>query len=419
MDRPDLGPALLLRGDARTIPLADNTVDLIVTSPPYWALRSYSDGGEHYAGQIGDEPTPGEFVDALLEVTRECVRVLKPSGSLFVNLGDKYAASERGPDGKSSGLSNGAQFRVGSGRSVTASGVRKKSLLMIPARYSIRCVDELQLILRAQIVWSKTNGMPESVSDRVRRSHEEWFHFTKQQRYYSAVDELRTPHAKPWTAGSCGGHAAPVGAMGDQHDGLSESSPHPLGALPGSVWDISTEPLKLPEWLGVQHYAAFPTEWPHRLIRGWCPPAICTACEEARRPVVERESELLRSNNTTGRPKRQDISGDRNNGWNAPGYPKTREHARITGYECACPDTSAPTRRPVVLDPFGGTGTTALVARALGRAGISLDMSWDYCRAARWRTRDRAQIAKARRAPKPREEVTGQESLLDLLAAGS
>ena len=76
-----------------------------MTSPPYFALRSYQDGGEHYAGQLGSEPTPAEFVAALLEVTRECVRVLKPSGSLWVNLGDKYAQEhiERSRDGHGAG----------------------------------------------------------------------------------------------------------------------------------------------------------------------------------------------------------------------------------------------------------------------------------------------------------------------------
>ena len=91
-----LGTSQVIRANSRDLPLADNSVDLVVTSPPYFALRSYQDGGEHYAGQIGDEPTPAEFVESLLTVTRECVRVLKPSGSLWVNLGDKYSGAGRG-----------------------------------------------------------------------------------------------------------------------------------------------------------------------------------------------------------------------------------------------------------------------------------------------------------------------------------
>lgn len=82
--------AHILRGDTRHLPLRDATVDLIVTSPPYWALRSYTDGGAHYPGQIGSEPTPTDYIAALVDCTAEWVRVLKPSGSLFVNLGDRY-----------------------------------------------------------------------------------------------------------------------------------------------------------------------------------------------------------------------------------------------------------------------------------------------------------------------------------------
>lgn len=84
----------LIRADAINIPLQDGTVDLIVTSPPYFALRSYTDGGEHYDGQIGSEPTPQDFLEALWAVTAECARVLKPSGSIWVNLGDKMAQGD-------------------------------------------------------------------------------------------------------------------------------------------------------------------------------------------------------------------------------------------------------------------------------------------------------------------------------------
>ena len=82
MDRQDVKPVQIIRGNALTLPLADDSVDLVVTSPPYFGLRSYQDGGEHYAGQIGDEPTPAEFVDALIAATAEMVRVVKPSGSI-------------------------------------------------------------------------------------------------------------------------------------------------------------------------------------------------------------------------------------------------------------------------------------------------------------------------------------------------
>lgn len=287
----------IIRADARDLPLADGSVDLVITSPPYFALRSYQDGGEHYDGQIGSEPTPAEFLDALLEVTRECMRVLKPSGSMFVNLGDKYSGSGPGPgqagfgkDGSNVKSAYGAREHQGR---MPVTTVPAKSLIGMPWRYALRCIDDLGLILRAEIIWSKPNGMPESVTDRARRAHEQWFHFTKLPRYFAAIDEVREP-----------GNA------------------DPRGRLPGSVWDVAIQPLKVPAELGIDHFAAFPVAWPLRLIKGWCP--------------------------TDG----------------------------------------------VVLDPFGGTGTTALAAHALGRHGISVDLSADYCRLAEWRTSDPKEYAK-------------------------
>lgn len=332
--------AAIVRGDALRLPLGDASVDLIVTSPPYFALRSYSDGGEHYDGQIGSEPTPTAFLEALWAVTAECWRVLKPSGSLFVNLGDKYAGSGGHNNSNLQGNTSrtkavptaGATRRQAPDRYNQASdGIRAKSLMGLPWRYAIGCVDgqadpeSKGWILRSEIVWSKPNGLPESVTDRVRRSHEQWFHLTREGSYYAAMDDLREPQLVPtgktWEERKAAGEPvrygnAGRGAPGDHFAG------HPLGALPRSVWTIPTAPLIVPEWLEVDHFAAFPTEWPRRIISAWCPPD------------------------------------------------------------------------GVVLDPFGGTGTTAMVARALGRFGVSLDLSADYLRLARWRIWQSGQAAK-------------------------
>lgn len=285
----------LYKANALDLPLADDSVDLVVTSPPYFGLRSYQDGGDHYDGQIGAEATPAEFVDALIAATREMVRVTKPSGSIWVNLGDKYASSgghgSQGGTSQRRGRKSADEWVGRSERNTT--GVQTKSLVGIPWRYALRCIDDLGLILRAEVVWSKPNGLPESVKDRVRRSHETWFHFTLEPRYFSGVDDVRDTT--------------------------------PTGRIPGSVWNVATEPLRVPDELGINHFAAFPTEWPRRIIRGWSPEG------------------------------------------------------------------------GVVLDPFSGTGTTALVASVLGRHGIGVDMSEDYCRLAAWRTTDPKQRAKAAR----------------------
>ena len=309
----------LVRADAIAIPLADESVDLIVTSPPYFALRSYTDGGEHYSGQIGSEPTPQDFLEALWAVTAECRRVLKPSGSMWVNLGDKYSGSAGGGGASLSSTLGGGKrtLRAAGGGVDYASTIPAKSLMGLPWRYAIGCIDQLDLILRAEVIWSKPNGLPESVTDRVRRSHEQWFHFTKEPRYFAAVDEVREAHTgdSPIGRDNARGIESPRHAKRGNGDGHSYgvNYANPLGKLPGSVWTIPSEPLKVPDWLNVDHFAAFPQEFPRRIILGWSPPD------------------------------------------------------------------------GIVLDPFGGTGTVAMVARALGRYPVHIDLSADYLRLARWR----------------------------------
>lgn len=327
----DQPKASLVQGNALALPLADSCVDLVITSPPYFGLRSYQDGGKHYAGQIGSEATPTEFLDALITATAEMIRVLKPSGSIWVNLGDKYASYEgnRGA-GRTSlqGSTDRARPAVPGGTGLAGGGlVKNKSLMGLPWRYAIRCVDELGLILRAEVIWSKPNGLPESVTDRVRRSHEQWFHFTTQARYFADLDAIRQPYAPETKARYAAGYSERTidteRISTNTKLGGAKYGENPLGKLPGSVWSIATQPLKVADVLGIAHFAAFPMEWPRRIVKGWSP-----------------------------------VGG-------------------------------------VVLDPFGGTGTTAMLATALGRHGISVEMSGDYNRLARWRTADFKQVKRA------------------------
>jgi DNA modification methylase len=322
------GMPMLTQADALRLPLADDSVDLVVTSPPYFALRSYQDDGEHYDGQIGSEATPQEFLEALWAATAEMVRVVKPSGSIFVNLGDKYA----NPAGSGASGWEGGNWdcsKPAKAQNTLDMGFRQKSLMGMPWRYAIGCIDDLGLILRSEIVWSKPNPLPESVTDRVRRSHEQWFHFTLEPRYFSAIDEIREPYAPASIGKSPGANAMKGRAqMPDRMDEAGYTpgwDTNPLGKLPGSVWSIPSEPLQVPDHLGVDHFAAFPQEWPRRLILGWSPPD------------------------------------------------------------------------GVVLDPFVGTGTVPMVARALGRTGIGVDLSADYLRLADWRVHESGHAAKTMR----------------------
>jgi DNA modification methylase len=411
--------AFVVQGDAQRLPLPDASVDLIVTSPPYYGLRSYTDGGEHYAGQIGSEETPAEFTAALLACTREWMRVLKPGGSMFVDLGDSYY-SGKGAPGKTTvdakNLGRTARRTGSSPLDRPDLGYPRKSLMLMPERYRIGCLDQLGLTIRAVMVWEKLNALPESVTDRVRRSHEDWVHLTMGPRYFAAVDEIREPsdnrNLRPAdrdgriSAKDAARRASGNGVIGHAGKPLAFN---PLGKLPGSVWAIAGEPLKVPAELGVDHFAAFPMEWPRRLIKGWSPSGYCTECGEPRRSVYARDFAIQDDCSPDTAFKRDKHYAGNN--WHDK--PRGTSVVQRTGETCACPDPNAPTRPAVVLDPFGGTGTTALVATMLGRIGISVDMSADYCRIARWRTADPAQRAKALGVEKPAVQLPGQ---LDLFA---
>jgi hypothetical protein len=329
-----------------------------------------------------------------------------------VNLGDKYAGGggqwdkdDRADPNHLRSHGSGSGGTRGAYTGGKTYGLRPKSLIGIPWRYALRCIDDLGLILRAEVIWSKPNGLPESVTDRVRRSHEVWFHFVKQPRYYSAVDEIREAHTHgPGRVGTESGLYSLGSGRNDSttHGSGGFVTAHPLGKLPGSVWVVPTQPLIVPPELGADHFAAFPMEWPRRIIKGWSPSGVCTACSEGRRPVTSSEKVGLRPM-ATGYTAIGGRDGQgSHNGGHAFGL-----HT-ITGYDCACPEPTAPTTPAVVLDPFGGTGTTALVADVLGRHGISCDLSADYLRIARWRTTDPGQRAAAAQVEKPPVQVAGQ-----------
>ncbi|AFQ49462.1 DNA-methyltransferase [Burkholderia cepacia] len=131
--------------DARHIPIGDSSVDLIVTSPPYWKKRDYG-----FAGQIGQEPTPSEYVINMIECMREWRRVLKRTGSIFINVGDSYNA---------------------------------RTLAGVPARLEAAAIDD-GWIVRNRIIWTKESGMPEPAKNRLANRHEYIIHFVRSPKYF-------------------------------------------------------------------------------------------------------------------------------------------------------------------------------------------------------------------------------------------
>lgn len=414
---------VIVRSDARQLPLADGSVDLVVTSPPYFGLREYRDeGGTIVEGQIGLEPDPLDYLDALLEVTAECFRVLRPGGSMFVNLGDKRADRAGGRDNTPAALGdvNADGRRQRPRRANTTRLAPRGSRLMLPERFALLCLDKLGLSVRQRIVWDKPSALPESVTDRCRDSDELLLHLVRGgERYYSAVDRIRQPHAPssvsrsaPWRAPS--GMLHGDHPLGTGHRVPATSTTHPAGALPGTVWRIPTVPLDVPKWLteelGLDHHAAFPPELARRCIVGWSPERRCLECGAGLRPVVDKPAYGSYNDHYGDRlAGRGHDAGHRNRVWRA--RVAAGMVARIVGETCDCQAGPGDTEQAVVLDPFGGTGTTALVADTHGRLGISADLSHGYGRIAQWRTADDRERARAMGMPMPPKQSPGQDTL--------
>ena len=179
----------------KDFPLPDSCIDVVITSPPYWGLRDYG-----VDGQIGLESHPQEYIDKLVGVAREIKRVLKKSGSFYLNLGDTYFGSGAGTD-KTNQEPQGKEVyklpygccRTRSSRKRVSDWLQPKQLMLIPVRVAIALQDD-GWVLRNDIIWHKPNPMPSSVKDRLNNTFEHVFHFVKSRKYYYDLDAIREPH---------------------------------------------------------------------------------------------------------------------------------------------------------------------------------------------------------------------------------
>lgn len=284
--RPRLPVGRVLVGDVRMqlASLPAESVDTVVTSPPYFQLRNYQ-----HDGQIGLEDQVDGWVDELRTVARGLQRVLKPTGTFWLNLGDTYA---RNP----------------------TDGAPPKSLLLGPERLAMKLVED-GWVLRNKVVWAKPNPMPTSVRDRLSTTWEVVYCFVRSKDYFYDLDAIRVPHrsaghgtrrtTRPaWSVPT--EWRAPLAGSNSGLDKLKASGlpGHPLGKNPGDVWTIATAGYRGP------HHAVYPTALVERPIQATCPPG------------------------------------------------------------------------GVVLDPFIGSGTTAIAAEALGRNWVGIELNPDFARLA-------------------------------------
>lgn len=400
-----LGRNAVAIGDVRELAgrLAPGSVQTIITSPPYFALRSYLDNGHADKGkELGSEATPAEYVANLVAVFRALRPALKDAGTIWLNLGDSYnGGGGYAPDAPSN--ANGNRRNGGRSREFSSAsrkgqgGYPEKCLLGIPWRVAFALVDD-GWILRSDCIWAKPAPMPESVTDRPTRSHEYLFLLAKSPRYFYDQEAIKEPYEmSSWTARSDAAGATLRGQLGQRSgtkgaaraegaaDGQRSGRTAMLNAYANggrnkrSVWTVNA--AQFPD----AHYATFP----EALIRpcvlaGTSERGECARCGTAWGRVVEVE--YARTQKARGRAKYhgQD-TGDETATW-LGGLPDVARRAIDKGWapQCSCPP-GTPTRPQVVLDPFMGSGTTAAVAHALGRDWQGFDLDE---RALKW-TRDR------------------------------
>lgn len=336
--------ATLMTGDAKEKlkEISENSVHVCITSPPYWGLRDYNENG-----QIGLEETPQEYVENLVDVFQEVKRVLHPSGTFWLNIGDSYNGS--GGTGTKPNLRPNQEKH---GAPPTRyEGLKPKDLCMMPSRVALALQDD-GWWLRAENIWAKGISfceeysgtcMPESVTDRTTQSHEKLFQFNKSKNYYYDIDAVR----EDYQSKKRDIDRAHVTGRGDQDysqaflgsDQRDKSGGYPFnneGRNLRSVWTIN------PSQYRGAHFAVFPLELVEPPIKaGSSAGGVCSSCKE---PLKRKDK----------------------NEWEK---------------ECECETEGV--ERATVLDPFMGAGTVGIAALKHERKFIGIDINDDYAEMAR------------------------------------
>jgi DNA modification methylase len=316
--------------------LQDQSVNTCVTSPPYYGLRDYG-----MDGQIGLEETPAEFIERLVEVFREVRRVLRNDGTVWVNMGDTYASIAGGyaPGGSAgkhdmvSQATRGAVLR-GTRRSPPV-GLKQKDLMGIPWRLAFALQDD-GWYLRQDIIWHKPNPMPESTRDRCTKSHEYLFLLSKSPRYYYDQDAIREPVA-----------LSSITRMAQDLEQQRGSD-----RVPGK----SNGPMK----------------------------AVRSKRDSFKRDDSKREQPIPGQSLGTHRPEREESAWpldtrNKRSVWTVPTQGFKGAHFATFPPDLIrpCILAGAPLGG-IVLDPFGGAGTTAVVAMQEGRKSILCELNPEY-----------------------------------------
>ena len=377
--------AAYANANAALLPLADKSVHMIATSPPYFGLRSY-DTGANKAAELGaeplhdclawargDDPCGACYVCNLRTWAAEMWRVLRDDGVMFLNLGDSYAstgtmatADER--NATRSGTLTGGKTPPG-GRAPTPPGLKPKDLCGIPQRV-VLALQADGWYWRSEIIWHKPNAMPSSVKDRPSTDHEYVFLLTKRARYFWDAEAVKEASAEPdRTRGDAIGHTQrrlagrPVDRVAIQTATRNIRT----------VWTINTQPFS------GAHYATWPEALVERMVKaGTSERGVCPTCGAPWRRVVDK-GEAVNAPRNPNDALPYTANGSTNHGNGATTLHKVRTVETVE-WRPTCAHADASPIPAIVLDPFCGSGTTLLVARQLGRIGLGFDLSETYLR---------------------------------------
>ena len=396
--------------------LPNNFFHTVITSPPYWGLRDYGTGKwiggdpncSHIAGksrndadrefgtketltvqyrdvckdcgavrednQIGMEASPEEYVRKIVRTFQEVKRVLRDDGTLWLNLGDSYSSGGRT---STTNQSVRGDKDYGVTRPPVSGSIKPKDLVGIPWRVAL-ALQEDGWYLRQDIIWHKPNPMPESVKDRCTKAHEYIFLLSKSEQYYydshAIKEDCSEDNVKDFLNRKITNNKGKnvEGSYDEVRPDLTRDRkdymPTDFKRNKRSVWTVPVKPYN------EAHFAVFPTELIEPAILAGCPPKICSECGtpyEREMVTVEVPERETRDNMVGVIPKR-----DKTSRMNSKDMKSLVQEDRGFTKNCSCSGSQTSAGR--VLDPFGGSGTTALVADRHGRDATIIELNQKY-----------------------------------------
>lgn len=366
-----------INGNSEYIPLTDQSVHCVITSPPYYALRDYG-----VSGQIGLEATPAEYIRRMMKVFSEVWRVLRDDGTLWVNMGDSYAGGNqtgRNDNGRPDKTRGWPEYDIKKTHLDRIDGAKPKDMLGIPWRLAF-ALQDAGWYLRSDIIWHKPNPMPESVTDRPTKAHEYIFLLAKREKYFYDAEAVKEEISENSHYGGtyrtkCYNDAVRESMGNNSKTGitLGKTIEKPEnGRNRRTVWTIATSPYS------GAHFATFPPKLVEPcILAGTSARGCCPSCGAQWERVIERtghENKREPAHAPRSGPTKTD-----NTGWR----PLTRGTDDFI-QSCTCPSHD-----PIpctVLDPFAGTSTVGRVAAEYRRSFVGVELNPEYIQLARKRT---------------------------------